>query len=109
MTKVEELGATLLGTVGQKIGKMAVISTFTEVVFKGQKTDINDRPGGLIIVKIGKREWRALVEAKVGNSKLDEAQIERYRTIAKNHGIDCVITLSNQFATSPLHHPLEGV
>jgi hypothetical protein len=109
LTKVEELGATLLATVGQRVGKNAEISTFTEVVFKGQKDDAKDRPDGLIVLRVGKREWRALIEAKVGSNQLDEGQIERYRAIAKANSIDCVITLSNQFATSPLHHPIETV
>ncbi|MEE9453145.1 MAG: hypothetical protein V3V13_02020 [Paracoccaceae bacterium] len=68
LTKVEEFGAALLRSVGLKIGKTAKISTFTEVVFKGQKTDTKDRPDGLIVVKVGNREWRALIEAKIGNS-----------------------------------------
>ena len=109
LTKVQELGATLLATVGQRVGKNAEISTFTEVVFKGQKEDAKERPDGLIVLRVGKREWRALIEAKVGSNQLDEGQIERYRAIAKANSIDCVITLSNQFATSPLHHPIETV
>ena len=109
LTKVDELCASMLGTVGQRVGKHAEITIFTEVVFKGQKNDLKDRPDGLIILRVGKREWRALIEAKVGNSQLDEGQIERYRAIAKSHNIDCVITVSNQFATSPLHHPIDSV
>jgi len=109
LTKVEELGAALLATVGQRVGKNAEISTFTEVVFKEQKEDAKDRPDGLIVLTVGRREWRALIEAKVGSNLLDEGQIERYKAIAKANGIDCVITLSNQFATSPLHHPIEAV
>jgi len=109
LTKVEEFGAALLATVGQKVGKKADLSTFTEVVFKDQKINGKDRPDGLVVLRVGKREWRALIEAKVGNNLLEQEQIERYRNIAKNNGIDCVITLSNQFATSPKHHPLEAV
>ena len=109
LTKVEEFGAVLLATVGQKVGKKADLSTFTEIVFKDQKVNGKDRPDGLVVLRVGKREWRALIEAKVGNNLLDQDQIERYRNIAKNNGIDCVITLSNQFATSPVHHPLEAV
>ncbi|MCF6291924.1 MAG: hypothetical protein L3J04_00870 [Robiginitomaculum sp.] len=109
LTKVRQLGAELLATVNQKVGKSAEISAFTEVVFKKQKKDTKDRPDGMIVLKIGKREWKALIEAKVGSNQLDEGQIERYRAIAKENNIDCVITLSNQFATSPLHHPIESV
>ncbi|MEO0773171.1 MAG: hypothetical protein AAFZ04_08325 [Pseudomonadota bacterium] len=109
MTKVEEFGAELLGSVGQKIGKRATVETFTEVVFHKQPASIKERPDGLIVVTVGKRKWMALVEAKVGNNDLNAAQIERYRALAKENGIDCVITLSNQFATAPDSHPLEEV
>ncbi|MBO9396137.1 hypothetical protein J7400_05570 [Shimia sp. R9_2] len=109
LSLVREFGATLLGGVGQKLGTRAKVSTYTEVVFKSQTGKSGDRPDGLIVVKVGSREWKALVEAKVGNSDLDADQIERYRTLAKENGIDCVITISNQFATSPDAHPIEDV
>jgi hypothetical protein len=70
---------------------------------------VKERPDGLISLQVGARHWRALVEAKVANSNLDPDQIERYRALAKENGIDCVITISNQFATNPESHPLEEV
>ena len=109
LSLVREFGATLLGGVGQKLGTRAKVNTYTEVVFKSQTGKSADRPDGLIVVKVGSREWKALIEAKVGNSDLDADQIERYRTLAKENGIDCVITISNQFATSPDAHPIEDV
>lgn len=109
LCKIDEFGARLLASVGQKVGKRASIETYTEVVFHKQTTTIKDRPDGLIVLKVGNRLWRALVEAKVGNNEIDADQIERYRMLAKENGIDCIITLSNQFATSPDSHPIEAV
>ena len=109
LSKVEEFGSELLSSVGQRVGQRANVQTFTEIVFQKQTSGIKDRPDGLIILKVGAREWRALVEAKVGNSQLDADQIERYRALAKDKGIDCVVTISNQFATTPAIHPLEAV
>ncbi len=106
---VDEFGASLLAGVGQKLGSRAKLRAFTEVVFKNQPSGMNDRPDGLIVLSVGNREWKALVEAKVGSANLRADQIEKYRTIAKDNGIDCVITISNQFATTPGAHPLEGV
>ena len=109
LTKIDEFGSDLLNSVGKKVGKRSTMSSFTEVVFKGQKDVPKDRPDGLIIVNTGATEWRALVEAKIGGEVLREDQIEKYRTIAKEHGVDCVITISNQFATSPDQHPLDAI
>lgn len=109
MSAVEEFGRDLLGSIGQRVGKRASIDCYTEIVFVGQDPSIKDRPDGLIIVTNGNNVWRALVEAKVGNSELNTDQIEKYRQLAKDHKLDCVITISNQFATRPEHHPLEEV
>lgn len=50
-----------------------------------------------------------MIEAKVGTATLEEDQIERYRTIAKNAGVDCVVTISNQFTSSAQIHPMPAI
>lgn len=109
ISKIEEFGAALLGSVGKRVGKRSKIETFTEVVFKDEKVNIKDRPDGLIVLRSGANEWRALIEAKVGNAEIGAEQVEKYRELAREHGVDCVITISNQFATLPEHHPVEHV
>lgn len=109
LSKVNEFGVNLMGSLGQKVGVRSRIETFTEVVLKNRPSEMKDRPDGLIVVKTGNREWRALVEAKVGSSELEVDQVERYRQLAKDNEIDCVLTISNQFATSPDQHPLLDV
>lgn len=59
-----------------------------------------------IVVNTGRKQWKALVEAKIGNSDLDEQQIKDYLILAKKHNIDAVITLSNQYSAIPTHHPV---
>lgn len=109
ISKVEEFGAELIASVGQRVGKRTTLNTFTEIVFKNEKVKLKDRPDGLIVMQNGAKQWRALVEAKVGSVDLAADQIERYREIAKEQGVDCVITISNQFATTPESHPIEEV
>lgn len=109
MVQIQEFGADLLKSVGQNRGKRARVQSFTEVVFRNQTGAIKDRPDGLIVLTVGSREWRALIEAKVGTNELQVEQVERYRALAKDNGIDCVITISNQFATTPASHPIEEI
>ena len=106
LVRINELQRELFKSVNQRIGKRSTVHAFTETVFKGQDKTNNDRQDGFLIHINSGSEWRALVEAKVGNAPLEENQIERYRAIAKEHKIDCVITISNDFATTPQTHPL---
>lgn len=103
---VHEYAQVLLATVGQRLGARASIKTYTEIVFAQGDDPKNHRPDGLIVVSIGKREWRALVEAKIGNVALSQEQVERYLDLARKNQIDAVITISNQFTATPSHHPL---
>ncbi|NOX73132.1 MAG: hypothetical protein GXP03_05785 [Alphaproteobacteria bacterium] len=109
LAAIPEFGKEVLASIGQKTGVRTGVDVYTEVVFTKHSSEIKDRPDGLITLKNRSGEWRALIEAKVANSKLEADQIERYRVLAKDNGVDCVITLSNQFATNPNIHPLEEV
>ncbi len=98
------LAREVLGEAGAKIGSRATIECFTEVVFK-QDAGKNLRPDGLIVVQSGRKEWCALVESKVGTASLGTEQVESYLKLAKELGIDALITISNEFAVLPTHHP----
>ncbi len=105
----------VLTEAGAPIGKRLKISCFTEVTFKeqdkgrSQKPDKNrgPRPDGLILISNGSKHWTALVESKIGNAELTAEQVETYLDLAKQHDINAVITISNQFATVPTHHPIK--
>ena len=109
ISKIDELGRMLLASAGQRAGTRAKIDAYTEIVPANLPNGMKARPDGFIVLKVGSRTWTAFVEAKVGNADLEEDQVERYRALAKENDVDCVITISNQFATSPTIHPLEGV
>jgi len=91
---------------GAPVGKRLKITCYTEVTFKSTDKSKKTRPDGLIVIQNGSKIWTALVESKIGNAELTNAQVEEYLELAKQYNINAVITISNQFATTPTHHPL---
>lgn len=105
LAHVREFGASVLNTIGRRHGARTSIEAFLEITFpkrKGEKL----RPDGLIVVSTGRSKWSAFIEAKVGNTPLNQAQVESYLRLAKEVGVDAVITVTNDFAPLPEHHPL---
>lgn len=105
LPQIPPLATAVLSTVGMRVGKRTTIEAFTEVVLK-EGSDTNDRPDGLLIVSTGKTTWSALIEAKIGKSKLGADQVQRYIEMAKANGIDAVITISNEFVARADHSPV---
>lgn len=103
---ITELGRGLLSDLNVRVGARTKIEAYTEVVFQKGGGDKALRPDGLIVVQTGGRQWTALIEAKVGKNDLSSDQIESYLEIAKQNGIDALITISNQFAPLPTQHPV---
>lgn len=107
LSAVPDFAEPLLSNVGVRLGKRSVIDTYTEVVLKGQ-ANAKYRPDGLIVVSSGNKSWKALVEAKIGSSSLEEEQVHQYLQLARNSDIDAVITLSNQFVARAAHSPIKA-
>ena len=97
----------VLSSAGAPAGKRLKVICYTEITFKSKDNTPGARPDGLIVISNGPTTWTALVEAKIGNADLTAAQIEEYLDLAKQHGINALITISNQFATTPTHHPVK--
>lgn len=102
---VPSFAQEILAEVGAPTAKRVKITCYTEVVFKS-KGDKKPRPDGLIAVQSGNKTWTAIIESKIGTAELRQDQVEIYLDLAKEMGIDAVITISNQFATLPTHHPV---
>lgn len=92
---VHPLARDLLSEIGKRVGDWASIEAYTEVVFQNQPEE-RCRPDGLIIFDTVRRQWKALVEAKVGQGKISPEQISRYFRLARANGIDTIITISNE-------------
>lgn len=99
-------GGTLIAEFGHRLRARSRLETYTEVTLKHGDSQRGLRPDGLISVTTGNRQqWNALVEAKVRGAKLDNHQIAAYLDLAKANGVSAVVTLSNDFAAIPSHHP----
>jgi hypothetical protein len=97
---VREFGWAITGPLGAPKG---AVSTFIEVPFdlKGRRV----RPDGVIRVRRGRKQWLALVEVKTGRNDLKADQLDDYLDVAREYGIDVVLTISNQLVTVPGEHP----
>jgi hypothetical protein len=102
MAAVPKFGHALLSTLGAPKGR---ISTFAEIQLKDGdgKTHI---PDGAIVVERGGKQWRALVEVKTGRAELQDEQVTRYLEIARDHGFDSLVTISNQITSGVEDLPL---
>lgn len=102
MGAVDEFGRGLLKEIGAPAGR---ISTFTEVPLKDSEGK-TWRPDGAITVERGKTSWKCLVEVKTGNASLDAAQVSTYLDLAREHGFQALLTISNQISNGPLDVPV---
>ncbi|MDA0997154.1 MAG: hypothetical protein O2944_02980 [Proteobacteria bacterium] len=107
ISAVPPFANALLDQLGQRVGERTKIDTFTEVVFNHESEGgRQDRPDGLVHLRTGKREWTCIIESKIGNNTLQPDQIERYLRTARDNNINAILTISNEFAVVPTHHPL---
>ena len=107
MEQVPELGTSLLRGQGAPLGKRSTLRAWTEAGPIGKKGA--DRPDGRIEVTSSRgQNWVALLEAKIGKATLESAQIEAYLAEARVAGASALITVSNDFAVLPTHHPTYG-
>lgn len=102
MGAVPEFGHALLGELGAPKGR---ISTFAEVQLKDAEGGLHI-PDGAVVVERGKTIWRALAEVKTGSAELQTDQVSRYLDMAREHGFDVVVTISNQITARPSDSPL---
>lgn len=107
LSVVPSFAYALLKPCGAPLGRVrANVETFIEVAFEDKKKKRAPRPDGLIRVTRGNTVWTALVEVKTRSNSLEKEQIESYMDIAREHGFDAVITISNEIPPVLGAHPV---
>jgi hypothetical protein len=105
LSVVRDLSIELLSPLGASRAQRATVETFTEVNVRGAKV----RPDGLVRVAFGTGSWSAFVEVKTGSNTLVADQINAYWDLAKEAGVNHVLTISNEIAPTPGTHPTDGL
>jgi hypothetical protein len=103
MHAVPEFGHALLKELGAP--KSPTIETFAEVRFRDPAGRMII-PDGAIVCERGHKSWTCLVEVKTGNAELKETQVSSYLDVAKEHGFDGVLTISNQITANSDESPV---
>jgi hypothetical protein len=111
LSAVHEYQRVMMESLDRRVGARARLKAWTEVVFEDELRSKNKsssrRPDGAIVLHTGRKTWKALIEAKVNNASLEEEQLSEYLRRAREHGFDAVLTISNDFAAIPDHHPIQ--
>ncbi len=92
MSAVPDFCHALLSGMKAPKGK---ISTYTELRFRDGEEKLHI-PDGAVVIDRGKKRWRCLVEIKTSGVALEAEQISRYLDLAREHGFDGLLTISNQ-------------
>jgi len=92
-----------------KLNGTETIFVYREVVFENEIDNSNSRIDGLLIyVSSGIIKDAVIFEMKNDNDIFDEIQITKYINIAKKYKLNKIVTVSNQFVTSPTQTPIKG-
>lgn len=103
MKAVPDFGHALIGPLGAPKGRVA---TYAEVQLKDSAGKLHI-PDGAIVAERGKTAWRCLVEVKTSGAQLRAEQVNRYLDMAREHGLDAVLTISNQITGASTESPVE--
>lgn len=100
MSSVREFGRVMTQPLGAPAGHL---QTYIEVPFLLGESRVY--PDGLIRSSRGSKTWTALVEVKTGANQLEAQQLENYLDVAREHGFDALLTISNEIPAIAGQHP----
>jgi hypothetical protein len=107
LTIVRDFSVAMLSPLGASTARKASVEAFIETKFKLDDGAVV-RPDGVIQISYGASVWKALVEVKTGDNLLEADQLNAYLTLAREQGIDAVLTISNEIGVGA-QHPCDGV
>ena len=102
MVAVPDFGRDLLSRLNAPAGKLAA---YTEVRFDSEDGKIL-RPDGALVVERGQARWSCLVEVKTGSNPLIKTQVEDYLALARTHGMNGLLTISNDIVSDASELPV---
>lgn len=107
LTAVPAFAQRVLRALGAPAGR---VHAYSEVRLKAQDGSVHI-PDGAIVVERGRRRWSCLVEVKTATAQLEPDQVHRYLDMARQHGFDGVLTISNQIVADAdaLPYKVNGV
>ncbi|NOQ55797.1 MAG: hypothetical protein GQ477_03235 [Nanohaloarchaea archaeon] len=107
---VDEFREKLLNEIKFKGKNKNNIFLYREAAFNSSGGLENSRVDGLIIyVSKGIIVDAAFFEMKNKSDKLTELQINKYIEIAKKYNVPKIVTISNEFVTSPTQSPIKNI
>lgn len=104
---VRDLSIELFAPLGASRAQRATVEAFTEVAYKLNGRMV--RPDGLVRVSFGKNVWTCFVEVKTGDGRHTAEQINDYWDLARQQGVDHILTISNQISPNINVHPTPGL
>jgi hypothetical protein len=104
---VRDLSLAMFSPLGASSARRAQVETFIETRFKLRDGTVV-RPDGIVQITYGSSTWRSLIEVKTGDNPLQADQLLNYLNVAREHGIDAVMSISNEIGVGT-EHPCEGV
>ena len=105
LSVVNPLAKQILERCAVRVRKTSELRCYTEVEFPTSNGTGKDRPDGIVSLETRGSQWTGLLEAKADGAEIDQDQACRYGELAREYGIDAVITLSNQLVPLPTHIP----
>ena len=103
MGAVPDFGRAIVNWLGAPAGR---VSAYTEVRFDEDEGEAGHIPDGALLVQRGKTRWTCLVEVKTGGNSLAKDQIESYLRIARSHGMNGLLTISNDIVSDASELPI---